>query len=172
MRGGYGLLRKTPYTFLATVSTVVVIFDQLTKNWIQSTLDLWEARSVISGFLNLVYYMNKGAAFGFLNRDDMNWQPYFFLLASVLAIILILYLARSKEYQDSLSRLGLGLLLGGAVGNMIDRVRFGAVVDFLDFFINGHHWPAFNVADMAICTGTACLLVTLYQRKRHASGSH
>ncbi len=163
---------KTSYTLLTAVSSVVVISDQLTKNQIRSVLDLWEAQNVVPGFFNLVYYLNKGAAFGFLNREDMNWQPYFFLLASVLAIVLIFYLARSKEYQNSLSRLGLGLLLGGAVGNMIDRIRFGAVVDFLDFFIKGHHWPAFNVADMAICIGAGCLLISLYQRKRHASRSH
>ncbi len=171
MRKGYGLM-KMPSPLLMTISSIVVILDQLTKSWIQNTLELWASQNIIPGFFNLVYYLNKGAAFGFLNREDINWQPYFFLLASVLAIVLIFYLARSKEYQNTPGRVGLGLILGGAVGNMIDRVRFASVIDFLDFFINGHHWPAFNVADMAICTGATCLLVTLYQRKQHASGSH
>ncbi len=159
------------YTLLAAISTAVVFFDQLTKHFVQQKLSLWEVENIIPGFFNLVFFVNKGAAFGFLNRDDFNWQPLFFLTVTAVAIVLIFYLARCENYSDKLSRIGLGLLLGGAIGNMIDRIRFGAVVDFLDFYINGHHWPAFNVADMGICIGVSCLLVTIYQRKNNAPRS-
>ncbi len=159
------------YTLLTTIAAIIVAFDQLTKYFVQQKLALWDSENIIPGFFNLVFFTNKGAAFGFLNRNDFDWQPLFFLTATAVAIVLIFYLARSENYSDKLSRIGLGLLLGGATGNMIDRIYLGAVVDFLDFYINNHHWPAFNIADMAICTGVLCLLVTMYQRKKHAPRS-
>ena len=103
---------------------------------------------------------NRGAAFGFLNRSDIEWQFWLFLLATLVAAVAIILLVRTAQEQPWLFR-ALGLVMGGALGNLIDRIRFRAVVDFLDIYVGDWHWPAFNVADMAICVGAglACLLL-------------
>lgn len=157
------------YRIIILSGLAVLLLDQLTKICIQRSIPVWEKGfTVIPGFFDIVHILNRGAAFGFLNRHDIDWQRPFFIIISILALGLIAALARSKEDDGPFFIYGLGLILGGAVGNLIDRVRLGVVVDFLDFYIGAWHWPAFNVADMGICLGAAGLLVSFYQRRgRH-----
>ena len=149
-----------------TILVVGVILDQSTKLLVVRALPLEGQIPIIEGFFNLVLIYNRGAAFGFLNRHDIDWQRPFFVVVSILAVGLIAVLARSKEDDGPFYVYGLGLILGGALGNLVDRVRLGVVVDFLDFYVGEWHWPAFNVADMGICIGAGALLVSFYQQRR------
>lgn len=144
------------------IAAVVVILDQLTKFWIQHNVLLYTSKTVIPGFFNIVHVLNRGAAFGFLNRPDISWQTYLFFGATALAVVLILHLLRAAGQGDTVLIIGLGFILGGAVGNLIDRVRLGKVIDFLDFYIDNLHWPAFNVADIAITLGSLTLVAAFF----------
>jgi signal peptidase II len=157
------------YRIVSVLSGVIIILDQITKIWVQGSISMYESIPVIPGFFDLVHVLNKGAAFGFLNRADIHWQTYFFIGVSALAVVLIFHLVRTVDRRDPFMFTGLGCILGGALGNMIDRIRIGQVIDFLDFHVAGHHWPAFNVADMAISVGALLLLISFYQRKKNAS---
>lgn len=146
------------YRLLSGIAVAVILLDQLAKWWAMTAIPEHRPITVIAGFFDLVNIRNRGAAFGFLNRSDIEWQFWLFLAATLVAVGAIISLVRSSRY-DRLLVLGLGLVLGGALGNLIDRVRFRAVVDFLDFYVGEWHWPAFNVADIAICVGAflACI---------------
>jgi signal peptidase II len=157
------------YRIVSVLSGVIIILDQITKIWVQGSISMYESIPVIPGFFDLVHVLNKGAAFGFLNRADIHWQTYFFIGVSALAVVLIFHRVRTVDRRDPFMFTGLGCILGGALGNMIDRIRIGQVIDFLDFHVAGHHWPAFNVADMAISVGALLLLISFYQRKKNAS---
>ena len=149
------------YRFASLVGALVVVLDQLTKYLVMAHIPMTESVPVIPGFFDLVNIRNRGAAFGFLNRSDIDWQIWLFAGTTVLAIGVILTLIRSWPRYSPTLYTGLGLVLGGALGNLIDRIRFRAVVDFLDLYINNWHWPAFNIADIAICVGAlvTCLLL-------------
>jgi signal peptidase II len=158
---------KRRYGIIAAVAAVVLVLDQLSKVWIQQAIPVWEKGfTVIPGFFDIVHILNRGAAFGFLNRHDIDWQRPFFVFVSILAMGLIAFMARSKDDDGPFFVYGLGLILGGAFGNLVDRIRLGVVIDFLDFYIGDMHWPAFNVADMGICVGAGALLVSFYQQRR------
>jgi signal peptidase II len=148
------------------IALVVIILDQLTKLWVQQTLVLYTSHPVIPDFFNIVHVLNRGAAFGFLNRSDIRWQTYFFFAATALAVIIINHLLRLARDGDKLLIISLGLILGGAIGNLTDRIRTGEVVDFLEFYWKSFHWPAFNVADSAIFLGSLGLLVAFYRMRR------
>jgi signal peptidase II len=136
-----------------------IAFDQLTKAWIVDSLRLYESLQVVPGFFNLVHVTNSGAAFSLLANVDSPWRHYFFLGVGGLAIVglSIAYLKLRKVNRHYV--LALALIAGGATGNLIDRIRFGAVIDFLDLYVGRYHWPAFNVADSAICIGAGLFLV-------------
>lgn len=136
-------------------SALVIALDQFTKHWIVQVFSFGEA-SPVTSFFNLVRAHNTGAAFSFLATAG-GWQRLFFIVVASVASAVILYLLR-KHGRQTLFGLALSLVLGGALGNLIDRIRWGYVVDFLDFYYGSYHWPAFNVADMAI-TGGVILLV-------------
>jgi signal peptidase II len=153
------------------LAAAVVVADQLAK-W--AVLDYFagrEPRVPITGFFNLVLVCNKGAAFSFL-ADAPGWQtPLLVLFAVAAAIIVSVLLVRSPGRRMMCA--GLALILGGAIGNVIDRLRFGHVVDFLDLHAAGWHWPAFNVADSAITIGAVLLIVEgfLHHEKRAGAPS-
>ena len=151
------------------LALVLIVLDQVVKTWIQHHMVLYTTKPVIPGFFNIVYVLNRGAAFGFLNRSDIQWQTYFFFAATALAVLIIFHLLRMARDADTLLILSLGSILGGAVGNLIDRIRTGEVVDFLDFYWKSYHWPAFNVADIAIFLGSLGLLVAFYRMRRPSS---
>ncbi|MCE5182162.1 MAG: signal peptidase II [Betaproteobacteria bacterium] len=137
------------------ISVAVIVLDQITKQWVSQSLGLMDAIPV-TPYFNLVLAHNAGAAFSFLAGAG-GWQRGFFSLIALVAAVVIVHLLR-KHYGEKLFSLALVLILGGALGNLIDRVLFGHVIDFLDFYVQAWHWPAFNVADMAI-TGGAGLLI-------------
>jgi signal peptidase II len=145
------------------IAAVVVVLDQLTKYAV--TQYLGGLRSVeITSFFNLVLVYNSGAAFSFL-ADAAGWQRGFFVGIALIASVWIVVLLRNHGQQIVFCT-ALSLILGGAIGNLIDRIWLGAVVDFLDFYALGWHWPAFNVADSAITCG-AVLVVLDSLRPQH-----
>lgn len=162
---------RLSYKIAAPLAAAIVILDQITKLWVQDHLVLFTTHPVIPGFFNLVHVLNRGAAFGFLNRSDIEWQTYFFFAATALAVMIIFHLLRMARDDDKLLIIGLACILGGALGNLIDRIKTGEVVDFLDFYWRGYHWPAFNVADIAIFLGSLGLLVAFYRFRRPTTGS-
>ncbi len=137
------------------ISGVVLVLDQLTKYFVSRAFALYESVEITS-FFNLVLVHNRGAAFSFLSEAG-GWQRSFFIVLALVASGWIVWLLR-KHPQETLFCFALSLVLGGALGNVIDRVLFGAVVDFLDFHAFGYHWPAFNVADMGISCGAVLLI--------------
>ncbi|MFP4630124.1 MAG: signal peptidase II [Desulfohalobiaceae bacterium] len=151
------------------IAILVLLLDQASKAWISSTIPPWDQESVIPGFFNLVHVQNKGAAFGFLGSADGAWQQYFFVGAGFLAIICISYILYQHPRRDTWFISSLGLILGGAMGNLLDRIRTGFVLDFLDLYLGSLHWPAFNIADAALSCGALLMLTALYIRKSHVS---
>ena len=150
-------MHLTPRTLTIIVS-VMVALDQLTKYWIDSSMTLYQSDSIIPDIFALTYVRNTGAAFGFLSEmPDWFRQPFFYLTTGIAIIILAGFLRRLGE-TEQLARLSVVGILSGAIGNLIDRIRFGYVIDFLDFSWHGYHWPAFNVADMCITLGVLGLL--------------
>lgn len=144
----------------------VIIADQLSKWWILSSFRLYESREIIPGFFNLVYVTNTGAAFSLLADVDSPWRHYFFLGVGVIAIIgltagYFIFRRENKWYGPAFA-----CIAGGAAGNLIDRVRLGAVVDFFDVYIRDYHWPAFNIADSAICIGAGIFIVLSILEKK------
>lgn len=142
------------------VSLVLVIADQWTKYAISSNLRYGESVAITS-FFNLVLVYNKGAAFSFLS-DAGGWQRVFFIGITSAAIIVLMWLI-AKHESEKLFRWGLTLILGGAIGNLIDRIAYGHVIDFLDFHVAGWHYWAFNVADSAITVGAALLILDSFR---------
>jgi len=137
------------------LSTAIIAFDQLTKIWVTSVLSFGESVKVTS-FFDLVFVLNSGAAFSFLSSAS-GWQRWFFIILALGISAWIVMMLR-QHAGDRLLALALALVLGGALGNVIDRFVYGAVVDFLYFHIASYYWPAFNVADSCICVGVALML--------------
>jgi len=153
-------MRKSfSYNVLIVVASCVVVADQLTKYWILTNFSLYETRTVIPGFFNLVNIRNTGAAFGLFAGNESEWRTLFFGIIALVAVFAIIFLFKHYRQKGSLYVYALSSIAGGAIGNVIDRVRFGAVVDFLDFYVGQYHWPAFNVADSAIVVGVGLFLI-------------
>jgi signal peptidase II len=149
------------YALIIWPALLVIVLDQLSKLFVIQGLRIHESVRVIDGFFNLVHVRNRGMAFGLMNRPHADFAFWFLVVASLTAIGLLLFWFFRLKDGDSTITLGLSLILGGAVGNLIDRLRFRAVVDFLDVFIGPYHWPAFNIADAAITTGTFLVAISL-----------
>lgn len=143
-----------------------MLLDQATKAWIISTMRIYDSFVVIEGFFSITHVRNPGAAFGFLAGAPPLFRHIFFLAITVAAIALILHYLRVSRIEEPSLVSALALILAGAVGNLIDRIRFGEVVDFLDVYIGSHHWPAFNVADSAITVGAVVLMAVLLRRRK------
>lgn len=159
-------MKKNIIIFVLGAAAIVVL-DQITKAAIVKNFILHEARPVIEGFFNLVYVMNPGAAFGFLAGASETFRYLFFIGITVLVIVLIIYYIAESKSQNMLFIISMTLIFAGAVGNLIDRIRYGAVVDFLDFYIRTSHWPAFNVADSSISLGAVLMIWGMItQRKK------
>lgn len=137
------------------LAALVILLDQASKAWVLSAFHLGESLPV-TDFFNLVLVMNPGASFSFL-ADAGGWQKWFFIVLALAVSAWLVWEIR-RHAAERLLPLAFALVLGGALGNIIDRFRFGAVVDFLDFHVAGWHWPAFNVADSAITVGVVLLL--------------
>ncbi len=137
----------------------VVGLDQLTKWLVMSSFRLYESKVIIPGLFSLTYITNTGAAFGLLAGEQTMARQAFFIAVAMVALMVMFFSYRHLRTHGALFIYAIGLIAGGALGNLIDRVRFGSVVDFLDFYINNHHWPAFNVADSAITIGVGLFIL-------------
>lgn len=142
------------WKIVSAVGLVWLVLDQLTKAVVTACIPLNHGFSVIPGFFDLVHVLNRGAAFGIFDNKDTDWQFWLFFGAAVAVTVIIVNMVRTAQFNRLLF-FGLGSILGGALGNLIDRIRARAVTDFLDVYVGHWHWPAFNVADIAICLGVA-----------------
>ena len=162
---------KRKYFILSATVAAVVLLDCITKAYIDSTMSLHESVVVIGGFLNITYVRNPGAAFSFLATASSGFRSVFFLTVTVLAIILVLYYIAKSKTEEPFMIFALSLILSGALGNFIDRVRLGEVIDFIDVHLGAYHWPAFNVADSAITVGAFIMLFALFKRPKEHENS-
>jgi len=152
------LVRK----FSAPILSAVLLgaADQASKVWAVRNLPLFELREIVPGFFGMVHVRNTGVAFSLLSTLDPRWAQPLLILATVLAMGAVLAYIAFLPCRGT-APVGLGLILGGAIGNLIDRARLGYVVDFLDLYWRNHHWPTFNVADVGISVGVALLLIDM-----------
>ena len=143
------------------IAALVLLLDQLTKITIVRLFSYGESHAVTS-FFNLVLVYNKGAAFSFLSTES-GWQRYFFTALGIAAALFITFLLKRHAGQRMFCT-ALALILGGAIGNVVDRIAYGHVIDFLDIYVRNWHWPAFNIADSAICIGAVLFVIDELRR--------
>ena len=149
---------KIYYKCLSFISLLVFISDQFTKLWAEKSFQPGEILPIIDNFFNLTLTYNTGIAFGLFSNLPNIYRILFLVVVTTIALVLLVFFLL-KEYEgNKLGQFALALIVGGAIGNILDRVRLGHVIDFIDFYYNNYHWPAFNIADSAICIG--CLLYT------------
>ncbi|HEY3307735.1 MAG TPA: signal peptidase II [Desulfuromonadaceae bacterium] len=154
------------YLLFAAISVSGLVIDQVTKIYIDRSMQMFQSITLVENFFNITYVRNKGAAFSFLAHTS--WRLPFFITVSLVAAVVILIAFRKLRDDQRLAQISLAMIFSGAVGNLIDRVRLGEVIDFLDTHWYQHHWPAFNVADSLICVGVALLAIDmLAEEKRH-----
>lgn len=153
-----GLRSRLPYLAAAAI---VVVLDRLTKVAIQQNLPVGDTHAVLPGFFQLVHFHNTGVAFGLFSGAASEYRTALLLAIGVLAAVVVVVYGWIHSPQARFLQTGLALVLGGALGNLIDRAIYGHVVDFLYFNVGEYYWPAFNVADSAITVGVACLAIEL-----------
>ncbi|MGD0624641.1 MAG: signal peptidase II [Thermodesulfobacteriota bacterium] len=153
------------YRLALIIGLTVLILDQITKALVHNLMHLHQSIEIVPNFVHLTYLRNTGAAFGFLAGDRSALKTVFFLLVSGVAIGCIFYLLRNLRPGRNAETLSLSFILGGAVGNLIDRLRMGEVIDFMDLHWHHVHWPAFNVADSAITVGVILLLFQMIRKQ-------
>ena len=148
---------------------VIVLLDQVSKAIVRRTLPLHESVSVIPGIMDFTHIRNTGAAFGFLNGVDFPFKTIVIAIVATAALIGVALYAAGLAHHQTLARVGLALIIGGAAGNLIDRVIAGSVVDFVDVYWRSYHFWAFNVADSAISVGVAIMILDMIGVNKHAS---
>jgi len=159
---------KPRYTLFTILTIVGLLIDQATKIFIDRSMKLFDTIPVVTDFFNITYVRNRGAAFSFLS--DAAWRLPFFIGVSLVASIAILVAFHKLRDDQLLAQVSLAMIFSGAVGNLIDRVRLGEVIDFLDAHWYRHHWPAFNVADSLICVGVFLLAVDMLLEDKRLKG--
>lgn len=147
------------YVLLGLVSLSIIVIDQVTKVYIMQTMRLHESVVIIPNLFSITYIRNPGAAFGILSTSSGSFRFIFFGLTSLFALGLLGTILVRMPKDDWMGQISVVAILGGAIGNLLDRLRYGEVIDFLDFYINTYHWPAFNVADSAITVGVIFLVL-------------
>lgn len=155
---------RNTWLLLLGLVAVVLVLDQGSKLWVHTTFGLYEARTIVPDFFHLTYVRNSGAAFGMLARQHPAFLRFFFPTVTILAVLVLLIYYTRVPREQALTRWGIGLIIGGAVGNGIDRLWLGQVIDFIDVHVYDYHWPAFNLADSAICVGVGLLLLNALRR--------
>ena len=146
-----------------TIAAVIIVVDQVVKALVRSSFQLHDTVEVIPGFFNLTRVHNFGAAFGFMNAADFPFKTIVLSIVAAAALSALAWYGSSLPPEQPLARVGLALIVGGAAGNLIDRIKDGYVLDFFDFYWNGWHFWAFNVADAAITVGVALMILDLLQ---------
>ena len=157
---------RFPY---ALIVAAVMALDQLAKALVDRLMELHESRPIVEGLLSLTYVRNRGAAFGILSEADLPYQSALFSVVSLLALGAIGLYSMRLPSTDRLSQIALSLVMGGALGNLIDRSLHGYVIDFVDVYWKAHHWPAFNVADSCISVGVCLLLLDILRSPAETS---
>lgn len=154
-------IHRPDYRRLAIITLVILALDQFTKALVLGSIPLYETIPVIPGFFNLTHIHNPGGAFGFLAGQSAGIRKLLFLVVSSAAVVLVFWFYRNTPRDKPFLAMAFALIFGGAIGNLIDRFRFGKVVDFLDFYAGSWHWPAFNIADSAITIGISIFIFHL-----------
>lgn len=150
---------------LLSIMTAVVALDQVTKVLLTAYIPLHTGKVIIPGFFNLIHVRNTGGAFSILAGASSSWRLTFFVCLTLALLAVLIYAYSRVKPDDRWTRTAYALICGGAAGNLVDRLRLGEVIDFLDFHVGTYHWPAFNVADSAISTGAVMLLISLLRGK-------
>jgi signal peptidase II len=150
---------------LMIIAGLIVVLDQLTKAAILQSMALHDSIPVIKGFFSITHIQNPGGAFGLFAHQSEGLRRLFFIFLSSAAMVAVLFFYIQTPRTHPLLAAGFALIFGGAIGNLIDRFRYGKVVDFLDFYLGELHWPAFNIADSAISVGIAVLVMHLLFNK-------
>ncbi len=153
------------------LSAAIFALDRITKQIIETRVSVFDTHTVIPGFFDIVHARNRGAAFSMFADSTSPWRPVFLIGLSLAALVMVAGILRNSSRLDRVTAIGLSLILGGALGNVFDRIVSGAVTDFLDFYIRDMHWPAFNVADSAIVIGSGLLLISLLRPKQQTAGA-
>ena len=153
------------YLLPAIISLSVIVLDQCTKYLIIKSFALYQSLTVIEHYLTIVHTRNRGIAFGLFSGPGSGMRVFLLIATSLLAIVFILYLLSSLKGKHTYATVTLSFILGGAIGNLIDRIRWGAVVDFIDLHWYHYHWPAFNCADSAISIGLVLLIIGIITKK-------
>jgi signal peptidase II len=148
------------------LAAAIFAFDRATKSIIEARFSAFDTLTVIPGFFDIVHARNPGAAFSMFADSTSPWRPVFLIGLSLAALVFVAGILRKASSLDRPTAFGLSLILGGALGNVFDRIVSGAVTDFLDFYIGDWHWPAFNVADSAIVIGSGLLLISLLKKPK------
>jgi len=165
-RGRITLSLSRKSTIIGGVALAVFALDRYTKQLVTGNVELGGSINVVDGFFDLTYVRNLGAAFGFLSLLDSSYRVPFFATTTLAAVCLLLYFAHKTEPGNVLLLVSLALVTGGALGNLADRLMYGYVVDFIDWYIGSYHWPAFNIADSAITAGIAIMGEEIIIRKK------
>ena len=160
------------FAIFLSILVVGVVLDQITKFLVVRALSFGEQIPVIKGFFNLVLIYNRGAAFGLFANLSLEFAWVFFIITTSLVLGVVAFLWWRLPEDQTLAVVGFSLIFAGAVGNLIDRVRLGEVIDFLDFHLSGYHWPAFNVADSLVCIGAGLLLWFIFKEEKSQNVSH
>jgi len=160
---------KKKYLWVGSIVGIVLVLDQITKYVIQTHVRLHDSFTVVPGFFNITHVRNRGAAFGILSNLPEFWRSAFFITVTLVAMAAILALI-VKTHERHLVY-AFSLIAGGAIGNMVDRIRYGEVVDFIQWYVKSYYWPSFNVADSAISIGVVLLALEMLFGKpqKHAS---
>ena len=162
---------RNKYFVLFFVSGALIVVDQYTKFMVSLHIPLNYSIQVVEDFFNLTHIRNSGVAFGLFASQQSEYKVLMFIAISTIAIIAILVIFHQTPKEKKLVQTGLILIFSGAVGNLIDRTLHGEVIDFVDFFINGHHFPAFNVADSCITIGVALMVADLFRGESRPDSS-
>jgi signal peptidase II len=147
--------------YLLAVGGTIILLDQVTKLLVLHFLPLYSAMEIIPGFFNLVHVRNTGGAFSILAGANSAWRQSLFIGLTLVVVAILLFAYGKLRPDDRWTRTAYVLITGGALGNLIDRLRLGEVVDFLDCYVGSYHWPAFNLADSAISVGAVMLIVSV-----------
>ena len=153
---------KNKYVLLFFVSGVLIVMDQYTKLMVSLHIPLNYSEKVVEGFFNFTHIRNSGVAFGLFASQQSEYKALMFIAISTIAIIAILVIFHQTPKEKKMVQTGLILIFSGAIGNLIDRILHGEVIDFVDFFINRHHFPAFNIADSCITVGVIMMVIDLF----------